>query len=71
MELIVESKRLTTWYTFKCRRKGCRKVIEAVVRGYVVMNATRHMEKHQRDDTKAVGYPDEIRLAKLTEPLKG
>ncbi len=50
---IVEEKRLTTWYVWKCPKPKCRKKLEATVKGYTITNAGRHLEWHSNQERKA------------------
>ncbi len=57
---IVEEKRLTVWFVYKCDRKGCRRKIEAVRRRFVELNASRHVTRHERLDRENITYTTEV-----------
>ncbi len=59
---IKEEKRTTVWHVWRCPRlsleslvgekggrpKRCRKMLEATVRGYVLVQAERHLKRHDK-----------------------
>ncbi len=80
---IKEEKRVTVWHVWRCPRptleyeaeakggrpKRCRKMLEATVRGYVLVQAERHVKRHDRVVAKRKAVAE--REAALAVPQDG